>query len=394
MKFITADRIYTGTGDYLENSVLVMDNQTISDIISIEDVDRLKVEHIDGIILPGLINAHCHLELSHMIGKLETGTGLLSFIGNVVKQRSASEEDIQSAIYKADRDMHDEGIVAVGDISNVGDTAKCKAESKIIYYNFVEIFDFMQAHMTKPSIEQYGAPKPLFEKSKKDKTNYVPHAPYSVSVGLLDYINKETTASDTISIHNQETPPENELFEEGTGGFYDFYKGFDLNLDHFKPNHKPAIHYILDNFAENRKMLFVHNTLSTKEDIQAAQEVTSDCYWATCPNANLYIENRLPDYKLFLDTNAKVCIGTDSLTSNWQLSILEEMKTIQRYCSYVDFNTLTKWVCKNGAEALGFEQLGEIRVNTTPGLTCISGGRLKPNGDIDIQSASSKRIDI
>ena len=394
MKFITADRIYTGAGGFLENKVLLMDKQTITDIVNIDDLDPSKVEHLDGLLLPGFINAHCHLELSHMFGKLKTGTGLLSFIGNVVKQRGTSDEAIQSAIYKADNDMYEDGIVAVGDISNVADTVKCKSESKLNYYTFVEIFDFMQAHMTKQSIEQYGAPKSLFEKSKKDKTNYVPHAPYSVSKDLLNYIAQETKATDTISIHNQETPPENELFERGTGDFYDFYKGFDLSLDHFKPNHKTAIHYILDNIAKDRKMLFVHNTLSTKEDIQAAQKVTSDCYWASCPNANLYIENRLPNYKLFIDTDAKVCLGTDSLSSNWQLSILEEMKTIQRFNSYVDFNTLTAWACKNGAEALGFDHLGEIKKGATPGIVHISGGTIKPNGDVDIQSATSKRIKL
>jgi len=394
MKFLTADRIYTGEGGFLENTVLVLDNHHITDILNINDLDHSKIKHLEGIITPGFINAHCHLELSHMIGKLDTGTGLLSFIGNVVKQRGASKEEIQAAIYKADNDMFEEGIVAVGDISNVADTVKCKSESSLYYYTFVEIFDFMQAHMTKSSIEQYGASKPLFEKSKKDKTNYVPHAPYSVSLDLLDYINKETKVSDTISIHNQETPPENELFKKGTGGFYDFFKGFGLSLDHFKPNHKTAIHYILENFAQDRKMLFVHNTLSTKEDILRAQKVTADCYWASCPNANLYIENRLPDYKVFLETNAKVCLGTDSLTSNWQLSIMDEMKTIKKYNSSISFDTLVQWACYNGAQALGFDQLGQIRVGASPGLTHISGIKKMSNGDINIQSAFSRRINL
>jgi cytosine/adenosine deaminase-related metal-dependent hydrolase len=392
MKYITADRIYKGYGGFLENTVLVIDNQTITDIISLDDIDNTKVEHLEGIITPGFINAHCHLELSHMIGKLKTGTGLLSFIGNVVKQRGASEEDIQAAIYKADNDMYESGIAAVGDISNVADTVACKSKSKLNYYTFVEIFDFMQAHLTKPSIEQYGASKPLFEKSKKDKTSYTPHAPYSVSVDLLDYINKETKPTDTISIHNQETPPENELFEKGSGAFYDFYKGFDLSLDHFTSNGKTAIHYILNNIAQDRKMLFVHNTLSTKADIEAAQKVTEVCYWASCPNANLYIENRLPDYQTFIDTDAKVCIGTDSLTSNWQLNILEEMKTIQKYNSFVNFDTLITWACKNGADALGFDHLGRIKKGMTPGIVQITGFSKTANGDINIQSATSKRI--
>ena len=95
-------------------------------------------------------------------------------------------------------------------------------------------------------------------------------------------------------------------------------------------------------------------------------------FWATCPNANLYIENQLPNYQTFLDAGATVTIGTDSLTSNWQLSVLEEMKTISKYQSYVDFETLLKWATLNGAKALGFERtLGSLKVGKTPGINLI-----------------------
>jgi cytosine/adenosine deaminase-related metal-dependent hydrolase len=95
-------------------------------------------------------------------------------------------------------------------------------------------------------------------------------------------------------------------------------------------------------------------------------------FWATCPNANLYIENRLPEYRRFTEARAQVCIGTDSLTSNWQLNILEEMKTILRYQSYLDFETVLQWATINGAKALGFDnELGSIEAGKTPGLVWI-----------------------
>ena len=125
----------------------------------------------------------------------------------------------------------------------------------------------------------------------------------------------------------------------------------------------------------NCRSLFVHNTLTTADDIKAAQAWSDHVYWATCPNANLYIENRLPNYQVFLDTKARMTIGTDSLTSNWQLSVLEEMKTISRYQSYVPFETLLRWATLNGAQALGFEKdLGSLEVGKTPGLNLISVG--------------------
>ena len=123
----------------------------------------------------------------------------------------------------------------------------------------------------------------------------------------------------------------------------------------------------------NRKTLFVHNTLTSRADIDAAHRWSNFVYWATCPNANFYIENRLPNYKNFIEADARMTIGTDSLTSNWQLSILEEMKTIQRFQSYIDFDTLIRWATLNGAYALGFgEKLGSIEVGKTPGLNLIN----------------------
>src|SRR4030095_1765949 len=121
------------------------------------------------------------------------------------------------------------------------------------------------------------------------------------------------------------------------------------------------------------RTLFIHNTLTSSEDIKAAQAWNKNVFWATCPNANLYIENRLPTYSSFLETNANVTIGTDSLTSNWQLSILEEMKTISKYQSYIPFDTLLKWATLNGAKALGMEgNLGSLEIGKRPGVLLLT----------------------
>jgi len=132
--------------------------------------------------------------------------------------------------------------------------------------------------------------------------------------------------------------------------------------------------------------------MTTAEDIAKAHNWNHKTFWATCANANLYIENRLPDYQAFLDADAKMTIGTDSLTSNWQLSVLEEMKTIQKYKSFIPFETMLTWACKNGAEALGYEDtLGTIEVGKGPGLVHISAA-VGMDDTIDISNAVSRRI--
>lgn len=112
---------------------------------------------------------------------------------------------------------------------------------------------------------------------------------------------------------------------------------------------------------ENKKILLVHNTFAKKEDL-------TEHYYGTCPKANLYIENALPDYSIF-DTD-KLCVGTDSLASNNSLSILEELLVVQENSNF-DMNILLKIASKNGAEALGFEKLGSFEKGKIPGVNLI-----------------------
>ena len=134
----------------------------------------------------------------------------------------------------------------------------------------------------------------------------------------------------------------------------------------------------------------MHNTQTRAEDIRAAQAWGAErVFWASCPNANLYIENRLPDYRAFFETDARLTLGTDSLSSNWQLSILEEMKTIARYQSCIGWETLLRWATLNGAEALGMsERLGSIEAGKRPGINLLN---LKP-GEVLHADVQVKRL--
>lgn len=393
MKKYSADLIFTLNGSPLKDHVVITDDS--GTILAIEEKSNHEngdVKEVKGVITPGFVNTHCHLELSHMKGLVDTGTGLLPFIESVVKYRDFPEAQIINAIANADREMYEEGIVAVGDISNKVDTASIKKKSPIHYYTFVEMFDFMQSSMTKSTIDQYQAVYNAYSNTEGNKKSFVPHAPYTVSEELYGFIRNENLGSDTVSIHNQETPHEDNLFKYKTGGFIDFYSMFGFPLDAFQATGKTSIQHAMKNLNPECKTLFVHNTLTTSEDISLAHEWSSKTYWATCANANLYIENRLPDYKAFLDADAKMTIGTDSLTSNWQLSILEELKTIKKYKSFVPLHTLLHWACKNGAEALGYEeQLGTIEVGKQPGLVHITA-QVLPDDTVDISKASAKRL--
>ena len=375
MRKISADFLFPVSSAPIAQGVIILnDSGQVEAIDERKNHDPASLEIHTGVLIPGLVNTHCHLELSHMKGKVDTGTGLIPFITGVVSFRDVAQEEILDAIAKADQEMYDAGIVAVGDICNKLDTTAQKDRSLLNYYSFVEMFDFIQEDNAASTYEQYIEVFEGQSTAQGNQKSCVPHAPYTVSKNLFALINKTNPDQCTVSIHNQETPDENEFFLSKTGGFVEFYKSFGIPLDQFQANKKPSIQYALENMNPACRTLFVHNTMSTPEDIQAAHQWSDHVYWATCPNANLYIENRLPHYKYFIDNQAKMTIGTDSLTSNWQLSVLEEMKTIARYQSYVDFETLLRWATLNGAEALGYEAtLGSLEVGKTPGLNLIQG---------------------
>ncbi len=381
---LSADSIYPIQGPAIENGVLIVDDK--GKILSIEplsDHDPASVRREQGILVPGFINTHCHLELSHMKGVAPTGTGLLPFLRTVVNFRDVSEEAILDAIQQGDEEMRMGGIVAVGDISNKLDTVDCKSKSPIRYYTFVEMFDFLNEGMTEQAYNQYAEVFQGQSAGGKNQKSAVPHAPYTVSEELFQKINalNTSTARKTISIHNQETALENELFQTKKGLFQEFFTGFGFPVPDWLPTGKSSIYYALQHLDPAHRTLFVHNTMTIPEDIQAAHAWGGQVFWATCPNANLYIENRLPNYQYFLDNEAMVTIGTDSLTSNWQLSVLEEIKTIRKYQSYVTLETLLQWATLNGAKALGFDQdLGSFEQGKTPGVNLIQ--KLDNNGNL------------
>lgn len=371
----TAPLIYTAEGSFAQNAVIITDEQgTILSLDALENHDPAEINEVGGAIIPGMINTHCHLELSHMKGLVDTGTTLLPFLKSVVQFRDFAPDVIALAIEQADQFMYDQGIVAVGDISNKTDTLITKQKSKIRYCTFVEMFDFLNPGMTDGVIRQYEAVYEAFASvlTEKDKLSRVPHAPYTVSTQLFDHLRQANPANSIISIHNQETPAENQLFVSGTGAFRDFYAGFGIDLSFFQPNGKTSIHYAMEHMDANQTTIFVHNTTTTADDIKAAHEWGSRVFWATCANANLYIENSLPHYPLFIDCGQKITIGTDSLTSNWQLSVWEEIRTLKRYNSWLPLEELLKWATANGAAALGMDdELGQIKAGKKPGLVAV-----------------------
>ncbi|MEN8120795.1 MAG: amidohydrolase family protein [Bacteroidota bacterium] len=349
------------------------DGQILNIIDPGDEVKEMAgVEFYSGILVPGFVNTHCHIELSHLKGIVPEHTGLHNFISQISKIRIADEATILKGIKKADWEMQKNGIVAVGDISNTNHSIITKNNSKINYHTFVELFS-LNPQKAKTVFDSGKKLKKELE-NKSLSSSIIPHTPYSVSKELFQLIldeNKNETA--TISMHNQECASENELFIRKSGNIFDSLSNMGVDFSNFKPTGKNSLESVISYFPKKRKCLLVHNTFSDKRDINIANQHFNEVFWTFCPNANLYIENRLPDIPLFYKMNQKCTIGTDSLTSNHQLSVLEELKSIQAYYPQIPLTEILKWATFNGAEALNLsDKIGSFEIGKKPGINLIS----------------------
>ncbi len=382
--YISADLIYPVTSPPLKNGVIgVNENGSIHSILTqAQAQDRGDITHFNGVLVPGFINTHCHLELSHLRDKIAEKTGLTNFIKSILGLRQQPDEEVIAAMQKADNEMFTNGIVAVGDISNVLISKNVKLQSKIYYQTFIEVFGF-----NRPSAPVIATGMELKNDFLPLKSSIVPHASYSVSSELFAEINKLTTKNDIQSIHNQETIAENELFETGTGKFAEFFADLGIAQSDAHQSGENSMRYYLPQMAKDVNTLLVHNTFSGKADVDFAKTRHQHLYWCLCPNANLYIEDNLPNVELLKNEAVKITLGTDSLASNHLLSILAEMQALQNHKN-IRFEESLKWATMNGAEFLGIDaEYGSLSVGKKPGINLIQLG-----ADQKIEDLKVKRI--
>ncbi len=383
--YISANIIYPISKPPIKNGVIgVNEDGSIHAILTEAEAGAIEnITHYEGVLVPGLINTHCHLELSHMRGKISEKTGLTGFIKSILSDRQQPDEVVIAAMEKADQEMFANGIVAVGDISNLLLSKQVKLQSKIYYHTFVEVFGF-----NRPSQPIIEAGLQLKHDFLPLKSSVVPHAPYSVSSELFKEIASITETDDILSIHNQETIGENELFETGTGKFAEFFSDLGIAQNEAHNSSVNSLRYHLPKLPKDVNTLMVHNTFSNKADVDFAAQTHGKVFWCLCPNANLYIEDALPNVELLENEAVKITLGTDSLASNHQLNILSEMQALQD-AKKIPFETLLRWATLNGAEFLGIDsQYGSLTVGKKPGIVLIN----LVNGEKIISETTIKRL--
>ena len=387
MRKFTADLVFVGNGDEIKNGIIICaDDGRILEVLNPETtVETAEAEYFPGALCPGFVNTHCHLEYSWVKGKIEPGLGLSGFIQAIETLKNShaiNEKKKQDFLLAADQEMHENGIIAVGDLSNDSNSFNIKKNSKLYYHTFIELLGF---HPEKAA-KEFARGMVLWEKLEGNLKSITLHAPYSVSESLLVSIcNHAKEHGYPLTMHNQESEAEDELFREKKGDILERLSSFGIPTDFFIPSGKSSLQSVFDKFPAQNKLLLVHNTFTSQSDIQFAIENHPRLYFCFCPNANLFITGKLPDIPHFLKLGANITLGTDSLASNHQLNILEEMKSIHLYFPQIPLGNLIFWATLQGAEFLGIsKEFGSFEKGKKPGInylhgTGIKGGKMESN---------------
>lgn len=378
MKHFSAQYIFTNEGPPLKRGIVSVKSD--GTIAGVEDSggnlsERESAEFHNGIIIPGLVNCHCHLELSHMKGRFVPGSGLAEFLKNFRTKRENGNETMLFSAAEADREMYSGGVVLCADICNTRMTFDIKKKSRIKYISLLEVFGLQpeKAGRRMDEVLQLAG----IARDYNLPFSIVPHAAYSISLTLFRLLKEATENNRITSLHFMETEAEKSFLKYYDGPLMESYRDSELLPENQEivSDHAEAV---LEEVTPSGNLILVHNTFADRTTIKKVRK-RENLYWCLCPRANMYIEDHVPPVDLLTGEGCRIVIGTDSLASNDSLDILAELKVLQAHFPEIPLAELVRWATLNGATALRQENTyGSIRRGKKPGLLLLQ--------DVDLQN--------
>lgn len=350
----------------LRSAIVCVDAQgVIRDIETPVSIDSMAgVEHYSGMLVPGFVNAHSHLELSYLCSAIESGGGFTAFAAAMRAVRGGFTEH-QRCVAAAfhDAKMWAEGVDVVADICNGDTTFDLKRSSKIKYVNFLELFGLQSE-----SAEQLDG---VADSARKFGLRYTvtPHSTYSLNRKAFNSAIDAAHKADSrlpLSIHFMESPAEAELYD-GRGEMWEWYRKCGFATD-FLQYGSPA-RRIVECIPPDRRIMLIHNCYVSSGDVQMlCTHFGTNLTWVLCPRSNDYISGVTPPIELLQRSGARIAVGTDSLASNRSLSMIDEL----RFLGDLPLTTLIEWATIGGAEALGMDdEYGSIEIGKRCGLVLL-----------------------
>ena len=351
-------------------------------------------EVLSGAIVPGFVNSHCHIELSHLRGKFRKGTGMAGFIDQINALRDWAGADVKARLTQEWMDkMWKDGVSAMSDISNDDSSFKVKSSHKLYTRTFLEVFG-SEPEMCEGVMADVTALKSVADAEGIDAAP-TPHSCYTMSPQLLSASASAGLESGYLSYHSQESQEEEDLLISGSGAMYENRKRSGMSTP--PVTGESSLKYFIDRLAAakpapyDEHILLVHNVCLKQDDIDAAKKVMNNVYWAICPLSNIFIHNALPPVPLMRRNGLAITVGTDSLSSNDDLDMVKELVCIRQNFSEIPMNEILVWACLNGARFLSKEKaLGSLTPGKTPGIVFVSN--VDENGSFTSESKSERVI--
>ena len=392
-KRITAEFVYTLDGREPIRNGYVEYDEADGAILSLgacaegEDV-------MPGALVPGFVNGHCHVELSHLYKKFRKGTGMAGFIDQINELRDWAGRDAKIVLVKKWMDkMWADGVSAMADISNDDSSFGVKAEHPMYTRTFLEVFG-SEPHMCDGVMADVTALNVLADEAGIDAAP-TPHSCYTMSPQLLSASAAAGLAKGYLSYHSQESQEEEDLLRSGSGAMYENRKRSGMSTP--PVTGESSLKYFLDRLADVKQgpydehILLVHNVCLAQDDIDAAKKVMNNVYWAICPLSNIFIHNALPPIALMRENGLSIMLGTDSLSSNDDLDMVKEMICLHENFPEVPMSEMLQWACLTGAEFLSKDDvLGTLTPGKKPGLVYIAN--VDGEGNLTAQSRSERVI--
>ncbi len=389
---IAASYVYTLDAEKpILNGYVEYDDAT-GEILSVGQCSDTE-EVIRGALVPGFVNAHCHVELSHLHKKFRKGTGMAGFIDQINELRDWAGKEVKTSLVRQWMDkMWNDGVSAMADISNDDSSFEVKKDHPMYTRTFLEVFG-SEPEMCEGVMAEVKALKEIADAAGIDAAP-TPHSCYTMSPQLLSASADAGLSEGWLSYHSQESQEEEDLLLTGSGAMYENRKRSGMSTP--PVTGESSLKYFIDRLAAVRPapydehILLVHNVCLSQGDIDAARKVMKNVFWAVCPLSNIFIHDALPPIQLMRDNGLNIMVGTDSLSSNDDLDMVKELICLHENFPQVPMTELLEWACRNGADFLGKgDVLGSLTPGKRPGIVLITG--MDDDGCLTADSAS-KRI--
>ena len=374
-KRVTAEFVYTLESPQPIRNGYVEYDETDGTIISVGSCAEGETVE-PGALVPGFVNAHCHVELSHLHKKFRKGTGMAGFIDQINELRDWAGREAKAQLVQEWMDkMWADGVSAMADISNDDSSFDVKGSHKMYTRTFLEVFG-SEPHMCEGVMAEVTELGRVADKAGIDAAP-TPHSCYTMSPQLLSASAAAGLAKGYLSYHSQESQEEEDLLRSGSGAMYENRRRSGMSTP--PVTGESSLKYFLDRLADakpapyDEHILLVHNVCLAQDDIDAAKKVMNNVYWAVCPLSNIFIHNALPPIPLMRRNGLAITLGTDSLSSNDDLDMVKEMYCLHANFPEVPMSEILTWASLNGAAFLSKEDtLGSLSAGKKPGVVRIS----------------------